>query len=40
MYNNGKTIPFNEVRPFYMRKPEAKETREKKLKEQANKKDE
>ena len=40
MYNNGKTIPFNEVRPFYMRKPEAEETREKKLKEQANKKDE
>lgn len=39
-YNNGEAIPFNEVRPFYMRKPEAEETREKKLKEEANKKDE
>lgn len=40
MYNNGETLQFNKVRPFYMRKPEAEETREKKLKEEAEKKDE
>ncbi len=40
MYKNGEVVSFNEVRPFYMRKPEAEETREKKLKEQVEKKDE